>query len=588
MRSRAGEVRAIALGLQMGQLIISHLSNRGPLLTPNNHPLGSFFHKARYTSMPYDDGFVPWSESLWQICFSHVLGSGAYSTVYRGLHRFQGHLTAAIKVLGKSTTGNEMENLRQEVNTLKHLSSGNRGTFFPRLLGAYEDSSNVYVVMEEARGVTLASIIQEVPESVPPDNHHCSSSCLNQAARKADEACAPSSEERTAWIMHKLSEALVLLHRSGLLHRDIKPRNLIVDRESDSLTLVDFGLAVVINKESRFTSCSTVDSSVETLEEREIVGSFNYIAPEVLSHQEYSTAVDMWAAGVIAYLMISGHYPFRDDEEIIRSVAGPSFSGSRWDRVSDKAKGCIQSLLSHDPAKRITAQQLRHHPWLQGSINVSVTSSLTCLCERLISREMDQQDKGPSFGLRDPPNRLLEMRAASLEGDEVTSQYSHHSSSSGSIPDFKETAMYRFLFGAIENVPAAETQPLSAYEESVACSSLSKSREDSSLRESIQSPLPNLGGSWARKLGRSSSAPTCLQEMRDLQANDHFQPSSSHGCINTLERGSGSGTLDDWLACENPDQSSISKRAREILIVSSNNSNESIFGKSRDEEEILM
>ena len=52
-------------------------------------------------------GFIPWSESPWQICFSDVLGSGAYSTVYRGRHRFQGHLTSAIKVLGKSRLGNE-------------------------------------------------------------------------------------------------------------------------------------------------------------------------------------------------------------------------------------------------------------------------------------------------------------------------------------------------------------------------------------------------------------------------------------------------------------------------------------------------
>jgi serine/threonine protein kinase len=492
-------------------------------------------------SLMLDYEFSSWDESPWTIRLTEVLGSGAFATVYRCYHNQHGQ-AAAVKVLRKSTSGNEKNNLRSEVSSLKHLTAHHHHpglSFpFPRLLGAYEDVEHVYVVMEEAKGCTLASIIQEKPE-LP-------FSSSPRSLRDNREACKPSTEVQAAIILRKLGEALKMLHRRGLVHRDIKPRNIILGHLGE-LTLVDFGLCLSLNNDSmnRISSCSTADSSVE--EEREIVGSSHYIAPEALSHQHYSLAVDMWSTGVIAFVMLSGHYPFVDDEEIVASVSGPSFVGSRWEQVSLEAKDCIRLLLHHDPAKRMSVHQLRQHPWIQ-----RWTSSLSE--ERSIAQPSLSE---PRASPQDPQNPYLSRKEPAHsengleEGREAIDLPSDSNESSRTTSEWKETAMFKFLFGAPQQ-PAIHQ----SHRENPVIDLSSPDFECECDRPSLQeSPL---------QLRRSFSAPALLH-CPQISGRLATSGRSSHDSATwATEEGEEKSDSDEY-----KDPTTIIKMARELLLASS-------------------
>lgn len=139
------------------------------------------------------------------------------------------------------------------------------------------------------------------------------------------------------------------------MHRDLKPENFLFANKKETAVLkaIDFGLSVFFTPGERFT---------------EIVGSPYYMAPEVLK-RNYGQEVDVWSAGVILYILLCGVPPFWAETEqgvaqaIIRSVI--DFKRDPWPRVSDNAKDLVRGMLNPDPRRRLTAQQVLDHPWLQ-------------------------------------------------------------------------------------------------------------------------------------------------------------------------------------------------------------------------------
>jgi serine/threonine protein kinase len=164
-------------------------------------------------------------------------------------------------------------------------------------------------------------------------------------------------EERAAEIIHKLCTTVYFLHQYGIVHRDLKPENILMTDDTDSadIRLVDFGLGKIIGPGETCT---------------EPFGTFSYVAPEVLQEKPYNFKVDLFAIGIITYLLVAGFLPFdheTSEKEIARqTVYEPTpFPSSIWKNISIEAKMFVDNLLDKDPEKRMNIQEVLQHKWLQ-------------------------------------------------------------------------------------------------------------------------------------------------------------------------------------------------------------------------------
>ncbi|KAK9283848.1 hypothetical protein L1049_012102 [Liquidambar formosana] len=198
------------------------------------------------------------------------------------------------------------------------------------LYDVYEDTSGVHLVLELCSGGELFDRI------VAQERY---------------------SEAGAAAVVRQIASGLQALHQANIVHRDLKPENcLFLNTSEDSpLKIMDFGLSSV----EEFT-----DPVVG------LFGSIDYVSPEALSQGRISSASDMWSLGVILYILLSGYPPFiaqsnRQKQQMI--IAGDfSFYEKTWKKITPSAKQLISSLLTVDPHKRMTAQELLNHPWVIG------------------------------------------------------------------------------------------------------------------------------------------------------------------------------------------------------------------------------
>jgi len=151
--------------------------------------------------------------------------------------------------------------------------------------------------------------------------------------------------------MRQLLEACIYLKSRGIAHRDLKPDNLLVTKDG-RIKISDFGLSKDYSKSVLQTS----------------VGTANYVAPEVLSGQNYDFQCDVWSCGVIAYTLLSAQMPFygNDNREIFDKILALdyTFPDRYFKKVSDIALCFIESIFVTDPNQRLTARQCLHHPWI--------------------------------------------------------------------------------------------------------------------------------------------------------------------------------------------------------------------------------
>lgn len=145
------------------------------------------------------------------------------------------------------------------------------------------------------------------------------------------------------------------------MHRDLKPENVLCKSKDWPLAvkLADFGLA-------NFAEDGNVRES--TVGGGGMVGTPGYVAPEVVKREPYGPPVDMWACGVLLYIMLSGKMPFfgRDDNECLRRIAVGQYSlpDREWSSISPDAISLVKSLLQLDPEKRLTANAALQHQFL--------------------------------------------------------------------------------------------------------------------------------------------------------------------------------------------------------------------------------
>jgi serine/threonine protein kinase len=167
------------------------------------------------------------------------------------------------------------------------------------------------------------------------------------------------NEDDARDLLLQIFEGIRYIHSRGVIHRDIKPENLILSskKEDNKVKIVDFGFAMLRDDADGFTATkrSSVEGAVlneiekEKEKEKEkkgfLCGTPGYIAPEVLKSRLYTTKCDMWAAGVVMYILLSGTMPFAVDDTKAQMRGQYSLSSSRWITVTDAAKDLVGSLL---------------------------------------------------------------------------------------------------------------------------------------------------------------------------------------------------------------------------------------------------
>jgi len=166
------------------------------------------------------------------------------------------------------------------------------------------------------------------------------------------------SEVNASKAIKQIGLALDHLHKHLIVHRDLKLENLLLENEAEdaNLKLADFGFAGKLKTQDGvlFEPC----------------GSPGYVAPEFLesifeTEAGYGSQVDLWAVGVILYLLVSGAPPFPFEMEKLNACReGRHVYGDAFKQISDVTKDCIDKLLTHDPSKRLTAAQLLQHPFI--------------------------------------------------------------------------------------------------------------------------------------------------------------------------------------------------------------------------------
>lgn len=265
----------------------------------------------------------------------HMLGEGAFAKVFIG-EDAERNDKVAIKIINKDSYDvREMQFIMREVKIMMAIAHDNIVNTFD----IFDSRKKLYLVIEYMEGGELFDIIA--------DQGHL-------------------SEQRASQVVREIIKGVDYLHEVGVVHCDIKPENILCKSHSWPLQikLCDFGLANFYDKYNNSTMTA-------------MIGTPGYVAPEVVQRKPYGPPVDMWACGVVLYVMLSGRMPFygKDDVQCLRMTANGeySFPDREWRHVSEDAKSLVRALLQIRPELRLTAKAALQHKWLATPQELSTT-----------------------------------------------------------------------------------------------------------------------------------------------------------------------------------------------------------------------
>lgn len=253
-----------------------------------------------------------------------TIGDGNFAVVKECIERSTAR-EYALKIIKKSKCRGKEHMIQNEVSILRRVKHPN----IVLLIEEMDVPTELYLVMELVKGGDLFDAITSTSKY---------------------------TERDASGMLYNLASAIKYLHSLNIVHRDIKPENLLVYEHQDgskSLKLGDFGLATI------------VDGPLYT-----VCGTPTYVAPEIIAETGYGLKVDIWAAGVITYILLCGFPPFRgsgDDQEVLFDqilMGQVDFPSPYWDNVSDSAKGLINMMLLVNVDQRFSAVQVLEHPWV--------------------------------------------------------------------------------------------------------------------------------------------------------------------------------------------------------------------------------
>ncbi|XP_033480245.2 serine/threonine-protein kinase DCLK2 isoform X2 [Epinephelus lanceolatus] len=286
--------------------------------------------------------YLPASTILEKYKIGKVIGDGNFAVVKECVERSTGK-EFALKIIDKAKCSGKEHLIENEVAVLRKVKHPN----IIMLIEEVDTPSELYLVMELVKGGDLFDAIT---------------------------SSAKYTERDASVMVYNLAEALKYLHSTNIVHRDIKPENLLVfeyPNGTKSLKLGDFGLATVVEG-PLYTVCGTP----------------TYVAPEIISESGYGLKVDIWAAGVITYILLCGFPPFRSESNLQEDLFDQILQGQLdfpspyWDNITDSAKELIGKMLQVNVEARYTAQDILSHPWvtddavMEDNMKMEVTGKL--------------------------------------------------------------------------------------------------------------------------------------------------------------------------------------------------------------------
>ncbi|KAJ9566754.1 hypothetical protein OSB04_002720 [Centaurea solstitialis] len=246
-----------------------------------------------------------------------LIGEGSFGKVYKGRRKYTGQTVAMKFILKHGKSEKDIHNLRQEIEILRKLKHEN----IIQMLDSFETPQEFCVVTELAQG-ELFEILE-------------------------DDKCLP--EEEVQRITKQLVRALHYLHSNRIIHRDMKPQNILICA-GGVVKLCDFGFARAM--------------SANTVVLRSIKGTPLYMAPELVREQPYNHTVDLWSLGVILYELFVGQPPFYTNSvyALIRHIIKDPVKYP--DNMSPNFRSFLRGLLNKDPHNRLTWPHLLQHPFV--------------------------------------------------------------------------------------------------------------------------------------------------------------------------------------------------------------------------------
>jgi len=258
-----------------------------------------------------------------------ILGTGSYGCVRECLHRSTGE-KYAVKTIEKSKV-DRLDHIQQEIQLLRSID--HPGVM--KMVDCYEDEDFVHIVTEKYTGGELFDKIID---------------------HTTEYGCLP--EDEAARIIKSLLVSVQYLHSKDIVHRDIKPENVLFDtaEEGSSVKLIDFGLS---------QRHGLTDSAMQ-----DRVGTLYYMSPDVL-RGEYDRSCDLWAIGIVSYILLCGYPPFNgtSDYEVQDAIRRGHlvFEENVWGNLSKCSKDFVNNLLCKDSSKIGTAADALCHPWIWGA-----------------------------------------------------------------------------------------------------------------------------------------------------------------------------------------------------------------------------
>lgn len=283
---------------------------------------------------PEDTSF----DSEYEIDENQELGSGKFSTVYLCWRREQPEKRFALKVISTYAGDHaSLTRIYEEISIMKAI--GTHPSIIQLLADDDSTPNTIRLVLELCEGGELYDRIQQKRFY---------------------------SESDAKLLVKNLLEAVAFVHSRGIMHRDLKPENiLLVSKVSNTdIKVSDFGLAKLSKDYPRRLPRS-----------HSICGSDFYLAPEVIKQEEYGREIDIWAVGVVAFVVLSGSLPFYNTvlHKLYRQIVERdiSFVDSVWRNISAGAQDFILRMLQVRPGDRLTSEQGLMHPWLRGAASAS-------------------------------------------------------------------------------------------------------------------------------------------------------------------------------------------------------------------------
>ncbi|XP_023272916.1 calcium/calmodulin-dependent protein kinase type II delta chain isoform X4 [Seriola lalandi dorsalis] len=253
------------------------------------------------------------------------LGKGAFSVVRRCVKLCTGQEYAAKIINTKKLSARDHQKLEREARICRLLKHPN----IVRLHDSISEEGFHYLLFDLVTGGELFEDIVAREYYSEADASHC---------------------------IQQILEAVLHCHQMGVVHRDLKPENLLLASKckNAAVKLADFGLAIEVQGDQQAWFG--------------FAGTPGYLSPEVLRKEAYGKPVDIWACGVILYILLVGYPPFWDEDQhkLYQQIKAGAydFPSPEWDTVTPEAKNLINQMLTINPAKRINAQEALKHPWV--------------------------------------------------------------------------------------------------------------------------------------------------------------------------------------------------------------------------------